>query len=134
MSFAFHKTAVVSEVKESLPQMVTDAKKTASSDEHSMCELAGQAIHVQLEKVDDDDDAVIELNAYGSNVPSTGEMVFNLSMAVRRVKSKPKIAQQEEVWTPDKGPLALRNGRTVTTAEAGSPTVGAEATAAAEKK
>lgn len=89
-----------------LPSLVTDMKKGASIDEHIFVELAGQCLHVLFGLIPAD--AIINFQAYGSNVPSQGTGTFYLSVNFKPSKSSPIVKAAEKPWTPDQGPLALR--------------------------
>lgn len=107
MSYNFTARRVASEVQASLPQLVTDAKATAPKEEHSLIELAGQAIHVALQGIDDE--SLVELQAHGSDTSSAGARTFFVSLVATAIKTKPADAvKAAATWTPDQGPLALR--------------------------
>jgi hypothetical protein len=112
MSYNIAQSRVASEVRAALPKLVTDAKENAPSDEHEQIELAGQAVSYALEGVHDDD--VVELQAYGSNVPSTGNRVFFISVTVRQVRARASESPAEtgKPWDPSQGPFARRSAIT----------------------
>lgn len=107
MSYNFTASRIASEVQASLPQLVTDAKKTAPKEEHSLIELAGQAIHVALQGIDAE--SLVDLQAYGSDTSNAGARTFFVSINAKAIKTKPAdAAAPAAAWTPDQGPLALR--------------------------
>jgi hypothetical protein len=109
--FNFTMSRIASEVRDSLSSLVTTAKTTAPADEHSLIELAGQAAHVALDGVDDD--VLVDLQAYGSEVKSTGARVFFVSMNAKPIRTKDATTVPTvKPWTPDQGPLALRTPST----------------------
>jgi hypothetical protein len=112
MSYNIAQSRVASEVRAALPKLVTDAKANAPSDEHEQIELAGQAVSYALEGVHDDD--VVELQAYGSNVPSTGNRVFFISVTVRQVRARASESPADtgKPWDPSQGPFARRSAST----------------------
>jgi hypothetical protein len=116
MSYNIAQSRVASEVRAALPKLVTDAKENAPSDEHEQIELAGQAVSYALEGVHDDD--VVELQAYGSNVPSTGNRVFFISVTVRQVRARASESPADtgKPWDPSQGPFARRSASTSGTA------------------
>jgi hypothetical protein len=112
MSYNIAQSRVASEVRAALPKLVTDAKENAPSDEHEQIELAGQAVSYALEGVHDDD--VVELQAYGSNVPSTGNRVFFISVTTRQVRARANESPAEtgKPWDPSQGPFVRRSTST----------------------
>jgi hypothetical protein len=106
MSYNFSANRIASEVRDSLPQLVTDAKKTAPPEEHSLIELAGQAAYVALQGIDND--SLIELQAYGSDTSSVGARTFYVSINARAIRTKATDAGPAKLWSPDQGPLMLR--------------------------
>jgi hypothetical protein len=107
MSYHFTASRIASEVRESLPALVTDAKKTAPVEEHSLIELAGQVVHVALQGIDDE--SLVELQCHGSDTSSANARTFFVSLVARAIKTKPaNAAKPVATWTPDQGPLALR--------------------------
>jgi hypothetical protein len=107
MPYNFNISRVASEVRDALPRMVTDAKKSASPDEHTQIELAGQATHVALQGIDDD--SLIELQVHGSNTPKAGPRTFYNTMNARPIREKNIDAPSAvQPWTPDQGPMALK--------------------------
>lgn len=106
--YNFTASRIGSEVQRALAQMVTDAKKTAPENEHSLIELAGQAAHVVLQEIDED--SLVEMQVHGSDTPSAGARTFFISITARAIKEKATTAPEVKPWTPDQGPLALRNG------------------------
>jgi hypothetical protein len=106
MSYNFSKSLLAAEVKELLPSLITDALKTATVDEQEAIQLSGQCVHHQLSDIDDD--SLVDLQVYGSDLPSQGTGTFFISMNYRPTRTK--LADQAKIkpWTPDQGPLALR--------------------------
>lgn len=105
MSYNIQKSGLVSDVLSQLPRIVTDALKTASADEADDVKLAGQIAHVKLSGAEQD--ALVDLQAYGSDVPSTGNSVLHLNITVRRLKERAEPTEPEKIWTPADGPLAV---------------------------
>lgn len=97
---------VASEARANLAQQVTDAKRTAPQEEHGQIELAGQALFYALAGIDDDH--LVEAQAHGSNVPSTGQRVFHINVSTREIRTKATDAATRpdvKPWTPAQGPL-----------------------------
>jgi hypothetical protein len=104
MSYNMQASRVASEVRAQLPSLVTSAKQSAPAEEHAQIELAGQAMHFALDGIDDDH--LVELQAYGANVPSVGTRTFFVSVATRAIKAKAETAKAQSVpWDPSQGPL-----------------------------
>lgn len=101
--FNFTANRVVSEVRDGLADQVTDAKTRAPAEEHPLIELAGQCVHFALDGAEDD--LLAEVNAYGSNTPSTGGRTFTVSVSTRAVKARAAEKAAAVKWTPEQGPL-----------------------------
>lgn len=118
MSYNIQTGRVVSEVRSDLPTLITEAKRTASADEHDQIDLTGQVLNFALDGLHDDD--VVDVQAYGSNTPSTGGRVFAVNVNVRQVRSRPSAATPLRPWDPSQGPLVPRNPNAATrTADVG---------------
>lgn len=103
MSYNITDNRVPSEVLADLPRRVDDAKKNAPVDEHPLIELAGQVIHYNVEGLTDDQ--VVDVSAYGSNIPSTGTKTFSVSVNAKPIRTPASKAVAAEPWTPRQGPL-----------------------------
>jgi hypothetical protein len=108
MSYNISINRVASEARAQLAQLVTDAMRTAPVEEHEQIKLAGQAMTFALDGIDDEH--LVEAQAYGANVPSTGTRTFHINVQTRAIRTKPETAAaQAGPWDPTQGPLgALR--------------------------
>lgn len=112
MSYNIQQNRIASEVRAALPQLITDALRSAPKEEADQIQLTGQVITYALDGVHDDD--LIELQAYGANTPSTGAKSFFVSMNTKQVKARAEeTAVAVKPWTPDDGPFARRAAATV---------------------
>lgn len=112
--YNFTANRIASEVRDRLAQQVTDVLRGAPKEEHAQIQLAGQVAHVILQDVDDE--TLVEMQIHGSFTPSAGARTFFISLTARAIRTKSTEDNTPmAVWSPDQGPLALKDGVGTTT-------------------
>lgn len=124
--YNFQINRVASEARAQLAGLVTNSLATAPKEEHAQIKLAGQTLHYALTGIDDEH--LVEAQAYGSNVPSTGQRTFFVNVTTRQIKTPATdtAAATAAPWDPTQGPL----GAVTTPATPGSVDAATAATSA----
>jgi hypothetical protein len=99
MSWNISRSLLASVLRQQLPTIVTTARDGATATEKPLAALAGQAMWEALKGVSDD--ALVEMQFHGSDLPSQDARVFFISITTRRIKPVTEVpAVPEAPWVP----------------------------------